>query len=387
MQESNLLHEVSLLVIQLAIIIIGSWAARRFASRIKLPAVVAYIILGVILGPYILGSLPVGQLFHDGIFPKVLDAQITVSPYLYSFAAIASILLLFVSGLEIDMMLFIKYSLSGSIVGFGGLIFSFAGGYLASFFFLDAHLLHPMHLFMGTIATATSVGITTTVLSEQSAINSPEGLTVLSAAVLDDVLGIILLAIIVATAQQLTQGGQQFSGNSELWLELGLIALKAIAIWLGSTILGLVFSRRIGKGIKAIFRDSTNIAVVSFGLALLLGGIFEALGLSMVIGAYILGLSLSNTDLAYVIQEKIKPISTLFTPIFFIVTGMMINLNEIFRWETFLFGLSYAVLALLSKLLGCGLPALALGFNRLGALRIGMGMAPRGEIALHQTQP
>lgn len=378
MHGDSLITDATQLVLELAIIIIASWVSKNISIKIKIPPVVGHIIMGIILGPFILGSIPITELFPHGLFPRI-DATIPVSPYLYSFSAIASILLLFMSGLETDSNLFIRYAITGSIVGVGGLIVSFASGYALSVFMFDFHLIHPIHLFMGTIATATSVGITTSVLSDQHKINSPEGVTILSAAVLDDVLGIIVLAIILGISDSLLNHSEL---SPQLLKEVGLTSIKAIGLWLGCTILGIAFAKQIGSGMKKIFKDTTSIAVISIGFALLLGGIFELAGLSMVIGAYIMGLSLSNTDLSYVIQEKIHPITTMFTPIFFVVTGMLINLQEILQWHTFFLGLAFAFVAIFAKIIGCGIPSLFLKFNMLGALRIGVGMAPRGEIAL-----
>lgn len=377
MHESKLLLQVTQLIFQLALIIIASWGSLQITNKLKIPSVIGYILIGIILGPFVLGSIPLSA-FPEGIFP-LIHADIPISPILYSYSTIAAILLLFLSGLETDMVLFVRYAITGSLVGIGGLIISFIGGYLVSVLYSDVHLLHPSHLFMGTIATATSVGITTAILSGKQKVNSPEGVTILSAAVLDDVLGIIVLAIVMGLADTLQH---ETTLNSKLFFDITLIALKAIGIWLGCTILGIIFSRRLGKRIKRIFRDATTITIISLGIAFFLGGLFEIMGLSMVIGAYIVGLTLSNTDLSYVIQEKIHPLAVLFIPIFFVITGMTINLQEIFEWNTVVFGLAYSLVCIISKIIGGGIPALFLGFTPIGALRVGVGLAPRGEIAL-----
>ena len=120
----------------------------------------------------------------------------------------------------------------------------------------------------------------------------------------------------------------------------------------------------------------------ALGIGLLLAGVFEKQGLAMIIGAYVTGLSLSRTDIAAVIQERIHGLYEFFVPLFFCVMGMMVNVGEMLNAEVLVFGLIYTVVAVLAKIIGCGLPALALGFNFKGALRIGVGMVPRGEVAL-----
>jgi mannitol/fructose-specific phosphotransferase system IIA component (Ntr-type) len=122
--------------------------------------------------------------------------------------------------------------------------------------------------------------------------------------------------------------------------------------------------------------------VLALGIALILAGFFEKQGLAMIIGAYITGLSLSKTDIALVIQERIHGLYEFFVPIFFAVMGMMVNLREIFSPPVLLFGALYTLGAVAAKVIGCGGPALLLGFNARGALRIGTGMVPRGEVAL-----
>ena len=201
--------------------------------------------------------------------------------------------------------------------------------------------------------------------------NSPEGVTILSSAIIDDVLGIITFAVVL---------GMVKSGSVQ-WQEISWIAFKAIGIWLVFTILGLRYAYLIGKWLKKI-KNREMITVISFALTLLLAGIFEKSGLAMIIGAYIMGLTLSKTDLSFMIQEKLEMLQKFFVPIFFCVMGMLINLEKIASPDIILFGLVFVVFAILSKVIGCGLPALFLNFNLRGALRIGVGMVPRGEVAL-----
>ena len=174
--------------------------------------------------------------------------------------------------------------------------------------------------------------------------------------------------------------GMARSGTVE-WRQISMIALKAIGIWLIFTALGLRYAHLISKWLKKI-KNKEMITIISFALTLLLAGIFEKSGLAMIIGAYVMGLSLSKTDISFIIQERLEMLQKFFVPIFFCVMGMLINLEKIASPNILVFGLIYAVFAILSKLVGCGLPALFLNFNLRGALRIGVGMVPRGEVAL-----
>jgi fructose-specific phosphotransferase system IIA component len=126
----------------------------------------------------------------------------------------------------------------------------------------------------------------------------------------------------------------------------------------------------------------TSFSVLALGMALLVAGIFEKAGLAMIVGAYVMGLSLARTDLRHVVQAELRAIHALFVPVFFTVMGMLVDLREVVSHEALVLGLAFSAAAIAAKVLGAGLPALAVNFNRLGALRIGLGMVPRSEVAL-----
>jgi Kef-type K+ transport system membrane component KefB/mannitol/fructose-specific phosphotransferase system IIA component (Ntr-type) len=373
---SNMVHQMMMLVFQLTVIIFAAKYTGKLFRRIHLPDVIGELFAGMLIGPYLLGGIPLPGL-ANGLFGDFLignpAATLPVSPELYAFSVVASILLLFMVGLETDINLFMRFSLPGFVIGGLGVVASFfSGAYVASLF-LNAAFMDPRVLFLGVMSTATSVGITARILTGRKKINSPEGVTILGSAVIDDVLGIILLAVVIGIS-----AGQQ--GGLD-WGYVGRISLKALAVWVAFTAFGLIFAPYIGKFLKT-FKQQSTIGIMSFGLALLLAGIFESAGLAMIIGAYVMGLSLSKTDLSYVIQESLHNIYAFFIPIFFCISGMFVNPRVFSSGEVLLFGLVYALSAYLAKILGCGLPARFFKFNVLGAARIGVGMVPRGEVAL-----
>jgi fructose-specific phosphotransferase system IIA component len=371
----NITERMSELVLQLGIIVFAVRLCGRLVKRIGIPPVLGELLAGVLIGPYALGGIPLPG-FPHGIFSSGETAGIAVSPELYAFATVASIILLFASGLETDLGLFLRYSLVGGVIGIGGVIFSFALGALTGAVLLHVPFMDPKCLFLGVLSTATSVGITARILSDQKKMDSPEGVTILAAAVFDDVLGIIALAVVLGIVALLS-GGQ---GTLNAVSILG-IAGRAFGIWLGFTALGLILSKRIAAFLK-VFKHTFDFSILALGLALLLAGFFEKQGLAMIIGAYIAGLSLSKTDIAAVIQERIHGLYEFFVPVFFAVMGMMVNVREIVSPQVLIFGAAYTLIAIAAKIVGCGGPALLLGFNGKGALRIGTGMVPRGEVAL-----
>jgi fructose-specific phosphotransferase system IIA component len=362
------------LVLQLGIVLFAVKAGGSLVKKVGIPPVLGELLAGVIIGPYALGGIAFPG-FPHGLFPLGAGTM-AVSTELYAFATVASIILLFASGLETDLGLFLKYSVAGGLVGIGGVLFSFALGDLVGVMLLNTHFMDPRCLFLGILCTATSVGITARILSDQKKMDSPEGVTILAAAVFDDVLGIIMLAVVLGIVAVMSGG----EGNLQASTILS-IAGKAFGIWLGFTALGLIFAKKIAGFLKK-FKHSYDFSVLALGIALLLAGLFEKQGLAMIIGAYVTGLSLSKTDIAAVIQERLHGLYEFFVPIFFAVMGMMVNVREIVSAPVLIFGAIYTLIAIASKVIGCGLPALAMGFNGKGALRIGVGMVPRGEVAL-----
>jgi Kef-type K+ transport system membrane component KefB/mannitol/fructose-specific phosphotransferase system IIA component (Ntr-type) len=371
-------HRMMLLVIQLGVILFAARLGSRLLERMRLPGVLGELAAGMLIGPYLLGALGLPG-FPDGLFPA--QGTFPVSPELYGICSVAAVLLLFMVGLETDIRLFMRYSLAGTLVGIGGVVVSFVVGDVLAMAFARAlfgeakDFFAAPCLFMGIVATATSVGITARILAEQRKLDSPEGVTILAGAVVDDVLGIVLLAIGLGVISASRETG------AIDWGHIGIIALKAVGVWLAATVVGLTASRRIGLLLKS-FRDRSAIAIMALGLALIMAGLFEQAGLAMIVGAYVMGLSLSRTDIAHVIRERLAPIHAFLIPVFFTVMGMAVDLRLLASGRVLIFGVLYTLGVIIAKMAGCGVPVLFCGFNRIGALRVGCGMLPRGEVTL-----
>ena len=371
--EENITEIVTSLLFQLAVIFFAVRIFGKLAVKVGIPSVLGELVAGIVIGPYALGALKLPG-FPQGLFP-LNSESLAVNPELYSISQIASIILLFASGIETDLSLFLKYSVSGGIIGFGGVAVSFLLGDVCSMLMLHTHFMDVRCLFLGIMSTATSVGITARILSDKKKMDSPEGVTILAAAVFDDVLGIVLLAVVMGIVSALGGGGS-LSGA-----DIALIALKAFSIWLVFTLIFIVFAKKIAQFVR-LFGGTFDFTMAALGVSFLLAGFFEKQGLAMIIGAYTTGLALSRTDIAPVIQERIRGLYKFFVPVFFAVMGMSVNVSQLLNREVLIFGAIYTIVGVIAKLLGCGGPALALGFNAKGAFRIGAGMIPRGEVAL-----
>ncbi len=376
---SDMTHRMMMLAIQLGLVLIAARIGCMLFEKIRMPGVLGELAAGIVIGPFLLGGIAFPG-FPHGLFPAFSEA-FPISPELYGLCSVAAIVLLFMVGLETNITLFMRYSGPGALVGIGGVAISFLAGNLLGVTLLPKlmpgtyTMLSPACIFLGIMSTATSVGITARTLSEKRKLDSPEGVTILAGAVIDDVLGIVMLAIGLGIISATDAGG------GVNWAQIGLIAAKAVGIWLGATILGLAASRRISALLKH-FNDRSSIAIMALGLALILSGLFEEARLAMIIGAYVMGLSLSRTDISHVVQDHLHPVYKLLVPVFFCVMGMLVDVRLLAGGRILAFGLIYTLLAILAKLIGCGLPALACNFNWRGALRIGAGMLPRGEVAL-----
>ena len=388
------LELVAELVIILAILLVAAKAGAELAQRFfKLPPVLGELCAGIIIGPFALGGITIGGFGPLFEIPEIItiaengmahveEALVPIEPSLFFLAQLAAVILLFQAGLETNRRQFIRYVRPATAVAVGGVVLPFALGVLGTVLFgfasFDSITALVPALFVGAIMTATSVGITARVLSDMGSLDTPEGVTILGAAVVDDVLGILVLAIVVGIA---TTGS--VSAGSIL-----VIAAKAIGFWLGLTVIGSILAGRISRGIS-VFRSSGALIALSLALAFIASGVAEVyFGLAMIIGAYSMGLALSSTELKHRIEEPMRQIGHFLVPVFFVVIGMQVDFSAVFGGEggsltnTILFAVVLSVFAVITKMVGAGLPALAVGFNARGAWRIAVGMLPRGEVAL-----
>lgn len=374
--------KIMLILFQIAAMLVAAKLLGWLAEKIKVPGVIGELMAGVIIGPYLLGSLvtiPLGAGHAAPLFPAPAGDEWPVNDVVWTFAQIASVVLLFVTGLHTDLKQFLKYVGPATLVAIAGLLIPFALGAAVVYVPMFSRLADPdggdlmvSALFVGTILAATSIGITARVLGDIGKLDTAEGVTILGAAVLDDVLGIILLAIVGGIAAAGT-----ISGGA-----VALIAGKAFGFWIGLTAVVLLLARPIERAIGHVNYSG---AMVGLGLALALvcSGAAESVGLAFIIGAYSAGLGLSRTELAHQLMEALGPVGDFFVPIFFAALGMLVNVGAMFSsWPVVLFGLAVTVAAIFGKLIGCGAAALPGGFNLRGAYRIGLGMLPRGEVAL-----
>jgi Na+:H+ antiporter len=315
-------------------------------ERMRLPAVLGEILAGVLLGPY--------------------GARLVVpTDAIYAIAGIGAIFLLFTVGLETqpkDLISVGRTSLYVALAGIGvPLLFGY--GYM-----LLRH--HPPHeaAFVAAAMMATSVGITARVLGDMNVLQTVAARIVLGAAVFDDVLGMIVLALVVGTV----------SSTGLEWAQFLITAIEAV----GFALLMMFYAPRVVKRMEpGMERMSTRDAPLIIALAICLGLSYAAvkIGMAAIIGAFFAGLAFAEYSPRWNLRSRVFAINEFLAPFFFFSMGARLNMG-VFDRKLVVSAIVVSILAIVSKLVGCGLPVLRSGWKT--AAKVGVGMVPRGEVGL-----
>ncbi len=366
----NVEAKMSSFIMCLAIIVISASFLGNIFGKLGIPKVIGQITAGIILSPTFLGKIKIPLLFPLGI-TSVGDNYL-INEEIFSISTIASIILLFIAGLETDLKLFLKFLPRGGLIGITEVIGTFASFALISTILFDVQLISPTSLFIGIIGTPTSAGIAASILSAKKKMSTSEGVTIISTSIIDDVLSMMMLTSVITISRSI----------ADLNIASSITAtVQNILIWLCLTFILILLSEPISKLLKKL-NSVTLATVITIALTLIVSSFFQNLGMSFVIGAYVFGLAMSKTDIVYVIQDKLTIFERFFIPVFFTSIGLMADINEILSKEVLILGALLSFIAIATKVIFCFTPSCFLGFNTLGALRIAFGMVPRGEISL-----
>ncbi|WP_056936341.1 cation:proton antiporter [Ligilactobacillus pobuzihii] len=334
----------------LCLILLATAIAGHFSARLNFPPVIGQLLIGVIVGPAVLNWI------HPGNFVEI-------------FSEVGVVILMFIGGLESDLGLLKKYLAPSLLVAVAGMIFPIVGAYLVGHFFgLD----QMENMFLGVIFAATSVSISVEVLKNMRQLDTPEGTTILGAAVVDDVLSIIVLSVLVSLAGNKLNSGDQMSLGLSLLLQVGFfILLFVISRWCVPQLMSL--------GAKWLVPVSETV----MALILCLGAAYlaEKVGLSSAIGAFFAGLAIGQTDFRKEIDRQIEPVGyAVFIPVFFVSVGLNMTFTGLVADFWLFFTLT--IVGIVTKWLGAGLGAGIAKFNFKSSSMIGAGMISRGEMAL-----
>jgi Kef-type K+ transport system membrane component KefB len=365
----------------LTLVTLVSKGAGHLSTRFGQPAVLGEILAGLLLGPSLLNVLGWGVFRASpgaGMHPVDLSSIVQV------LAEIGVILLMFVAGIETDLKEMRRVGKVAFWAGFGGVVLPLAGGAAA------AHLFGygwGEGFFMGAVLTATSVSISAQTLIELKSLRSKEGSTILGAAVIDDVMGIIVLSLVVAFVGKGTAAGGAAAAAGPAASSAGpgwtiaWVCLKMTLFFVLGWGLGRRFLQPVTAAVARLGVSEPVMALVVV-VAFLYAWAAEVLGgVAAITGSYMAGVLFAQTSFKERIDRGIHPLTySFFVPVFFINIGLRADIRQIAH----LAGMTAFILvvAILGKVIGCGALAWIAGFSRRESLRVGVGMISRGEVGL-----
>lgn len=341
-------------LIDIALILLSTKVLGIITKRLQMPQVVGALLAGIVLGPAMLGV-------------------IQSTEFLSQLSELGVIVMMFTAGLGTSLDDLKHSGKSGFLVALCGVLVPLAGGTVLAMFFNDSGSsnLFLQDVFIGVVLTATSVSITVETLKEMGKLTTVVGNTILAAALIDDVLGLIALTIVTSI------GGS--TGDS-----LFMVLVKIILFFVFVFVVGILVKKGMDWYIANVHStDLKRYPIFAFVLCLVMSFCAEHFfGVADITGAFAAGLIISTTSKAKYIEVKFAPLSyLLLTPIFFASIGLSLELPEMDA-KIVLFSLLLVVVAVLSKLIGCGLGAKICGLNNHQCEQVGIGMICRGEVAL-----
>ncbi len=349
-------HLVSeyMFILNIAIILLSTKIFGLLFKKFHMPQVVGALLAGLILGPALLNVLQ-----EDDFITKV--------------SSLGVIVLMFSAGLETDIKEFKRTGKASAIIAVAGVIVPLIGGFALTYFMIPDSQVGATHLlksiFIGVILTATSVSITVETLKEMGKMNSRAGNAILGAAIIDDILGIIALTVISSFADS----------DVKIWV----VMVKILAFFIFSIGVGFICYKLFSLYMDRYKKDYRRFVILAFTFCLLMSWMSEIVfGVADITGAYIAGLILSNTSKHNYLESRFSTLSyMLLSPIFFASIGLKVELPEMSAL-IIIFAVLLTIIAILSKMVGCGIGAKVCGFDTKECLQIGAGMISRGEVAL-----
>ena len=353
--EESFIH----VLISLAILLFSAKIFAEIFHKFKLPIVLGELLAGIIVSPFALGAIPL----FDGKPLVILNETVL------QIGEISGIVILFIAGLEITPREFLKGGAASFTVGACGVIVPFfVGYYVFSLYGIGA----LQSVLVATALTATSIAISIRVLTELGKMQTREAKLILGAAIVDDILAIAVLSVVTTMVQ---------TGNmTPNIVDITFLILKILGIFVallvGAVIIipKILHAERLWKSRGSI----EGIVTASFFGA---SAIAAIVGLSPIVGAFAVGMAVASTKIIGRVEEYVEKLEIIFAPLFFAIIGAQVNLTGVNFNVLFLTAIVVAV-AISTKLVGCGLPAIIFLKNRSKATKVGIGMISRGEVGL-----
>lgn len=346
-------------LISLAVLLFAAKIFAEIFNKLKLPAVLGELIAGITVGPFALGSIPI----FDGKPLVILNETV------HQIGEIAGLVILFIAGLHITPREFLRGGASSFTIGALGVVVPFfLGYYVFTIFGLEG----LQAIMIATALTATSIAISVSVLGELGKMQTKEAKMILGAAIVDDILAIAVLSVVVSMVQ---------TGNlSPNVIDVVFLILKILAIFAALLIGAIVVVPRIlhAERLWKARGSIEGIVTASFFGA---SAIAATVGLSPIVGAFSVGMAVASTKLIKRVEEYVDKLEIIFAPLFFAIIGAQVNLTGV-NLEVLFLSAIMIIVAIVSKLSGCGVPALLFLRNKSKAMKVGIGMISRGEVGL-----
>ena len=363
-------------ILAISLLIVTAKIFALIFKRIKLPEVIGVILAGVIFGPFAIGGLIV--LAGEPLFTGPVNENFVLE----TFFEIGGMILLFSAGLEFTFKQFRKAGLPAFVIGTAGVIIPFLLGYYGSVY---VGFSSTESLLIGAALTATSIAITIRTLEELDQLKNVESEIMIYAAVVDDVLGLTVLGVVLAIGSTgVIPGIASILSTTVFTLSLW-IGLLLGSVYFLPKLLNFIASHTgdldLTKDTERFPSSPSTLETLTIFIIFLWGAIAYYMGLSPIVGTFAAGMAIAGSQFKHKIEIFTNHIRIIFAPIFFAYVGAQINLAEIVGIDLFAFVL-ILTLAMVGKLLGCGIPGYIFLRNRIQAQRIGIGMSSRGEVGI-----
>ena len=354
-QGESLIH----VLISLAILLFAAKIFAELFNKLKLPAVLGELLAGIIVGPFALGALPL----FDG------KPIVVLSETVREIGELSGVVILFIAGLQITPKEFLKGGAPSFTIGACGVVVPFFVGYYAFTLFGLAAL---QSILIATALTATSIAISVRVLTELGKMQTMEARLILGAAIVDDILAIAVLSVVTTMVQT--------GDMTPNILDITFLILKILGIF-AALLIGAIFivpkilhAERLWKSRGSI----EGIVTASFFGA---SGIAALVGLSPIVGAFAVGMAVASSRIIRRVEEYVDKLEIIFAPLFFAIIGAQVDLTGVNLNVLYLSSI-IIIVAIVTKLIGCALPAMIFLKDRTKSLKVGIGMISRGEIGL-----
>jgi Kef-type K+ transport system membrane component KefB len=346
-------------LISLAVLLFAAKIFAEIFNKLRLPAVLGELIAGIIVGPFALGSIPI----FDGKPLVILNETVL------QIGQIAGIVILFIAGLAITPKEFLRGGVASFTIGACGVIVPFLlGYYVFTLFGLEA----LESVLIATALTATSVAISVSVLTEFGKMQTKEAKLILGAAIVDDILAIAVLSVVVTMVQ---------TGNmAPNVIDIIILILKILGIFAGLLIGAIIIIPRI-VNTERLWKARGSVEGIVTASFFGASAISAAVGLSPIVGAFSVGMAVASTRIIKQVEEYVDKLEIIFGPLFFAIIGAQVNLTGV-NIEVLILSAIVIIVAIVSKLVGCGLPSLLFLKNKSKSMIVGIGMISRGEVGL-----